>query len=66
MDELYCGNQINSAGDETPDGKLAYRSPRLQYFGAVTDLTNNFTGTCKDDGISQRCGTGNMGVDEMV
>jgi hypothetical protein len=58
--------QIARTSEKAAGGRLPYQSPRLQYFGAVTDLTNNFGGTCKDDGVSMQCGTGNMGDDQMV
>ncbi len=48
-----------SKRSESPCGKSlkgVYRSPVLQYFGAVTDLTNSAIGTCKDDSNTNICG----------
>jgi hypothetical protein len=41
--------------------KQEYQAPVLQHFGAVTDLTNNTVGSCRDDGNNCPRAPGTMG-----
>ena len=55
-----------TGNDTVPADKRAYRAPVLQYFGAVTDLTNSAIGTCSDDSDSNNCGGPNQNMEMRI
>jgi len=42
----------NIVENEMASPKRTYKTPVLQCYGFVTELTNNNTGTCNNDGIA--------------
>jgi hypothetical protein len=52
--------------DMASSDKRAYHAPVLQYFGAVTDLTNSAIGTCADDSDTNNCGGPNQNMEMRI